>query len=267
MAGLDRFRRIDSGPGSEGVDAAVLAFADERGESGLPVTALVSRAGLSASGAEASIARLVRAGHVVRVTDLLVTPAVLARLGDRLLAALKSHHESQPLSEGLPREEARERLFGRSSPHIFEQVLSALAAAGRIIVKDRLALTGHRVALSGEDSRTRDEIERIFKEARLAPPDLAALQSLVNVPAAVIDRISGLLVRQKTLVKLDALLFHADALAALKADVRGLKPNARVDVPAFKERYGITRKYAIPLLEYLDRERITRRVGDGRVVL
>ena len=49
--------------------------------------------------------------------------------------------------------------------------------------------------------------------------------------------------------------------------MRGLKANARVDVPAFKERYGITRKYAIPLLEYLDRERITRRVGDARVVL
>ena len=73
--------------------------------------------------------------------------------------------------------------------------------------------------------------------------------------------------RQKTLVKLDALMFHADALAQLKADVRALKANARVDVPAFKERYGITRKFAIPLLEYLDRERVTRRVGDARVVL
>jgi selenocysteine-specific elongation factor len=196
-----------------------------------------------------------------------VAPAVLRGLADRLLAALKAHHESQPLSEGLPREEARERLFGRSSPHIFDHVLTMLAARSQIVVRDRLALAGHRVSLSGEDSRTRDEMERIFKEAGLAPPDSATLQTLVNAPAAVVDRISGLLVRQKTLVKLDALLFHADALAQLKADVRGLKANARVDVPAFKERYGISRKYAIPLLEYLDRERITRRVGDARVVL
>ena len=177
------------------------------------------------------------------------------------------HHDSQPLSDGLPREEARERLFGRSSPHIFDHVLTTLAAAGQIVVRDRLALAGHRVSLSGEDSRTRDEIERIFKQAGLAPPDATMLQTLVDAPAAVVDRISSLLVRQKTLIKLDALMFHADALAQLKADVRGLKANARVDVPAFKERYGITRKYAIPLLEYLDRERITRRVGDARVVL
>ena len=87
------------------------------------------------------------------------------------------------------------------------------------------------------------------------------------MPAAVADRIAGLLLRQKTLVKLDTLLFHADALARLKADVRALKKDARVDVAAFKERYGITRKFAIPLLEYLDRERVTRRVGDSRVVL
>jgi selenocysteine-specific elongation factor len=86
-----------------------------------------------------------------------------------------------------------------------------------------------------------------------------------------VDRIAKLLVRQKILVKVDALLFHAEALAQLKIEVRGLKEsaggNAKVDVAAFKARYGITRKYAIPLLEYLDRERVTRRVGDARVVL
>jgi selenocysteine-specific elongation factor len=71
-------------------------------------------------------------------------------------------------------------------------------------------------------------------------------------------------------VKVDTLVFHAAALEALKQDVRALKArgsDARVDVTAFKEKYGITRKYAIPLLEFLDRERITRRVGDSRVVL
>ena len=78
---------------------------------------------------------------------------------------------------------------------------------------------------------------------------------------------AALLVRQKTLVKIDALLFHAEALTRLKAEVRGLNKDARIDVPAFKARYGVTRKFAIPLLEYLDRERVTRRVGDSRVVL
>jgi selenocysteine-specific elongation factor len=123
------------------------------------------------------------------------------------------------------------------------------------------------VSLSPEESRAREAIERLFREAGLAPPDAAAVVAAANVPAAVADRVAALLLRQKTLVKLDTLMFHADALARLKADVRGLNRDARVDVSAFKERYGITRKFAIPLLEYLDRERVTRRVGDSRIVL
>ena len=81
---------------------------------------------------------------------------------------------------------------------------------------------------------------------------------------------SKLLIRQKTLVKIETLLFHAAALDRLKEEVKALKGQggpAKVDVAGFKERYGISRKYAIPLLEWLDRERVTRRVGDARVIL
>ena len=86
----------------------------------------------------------------------------------------------------------------------------------------------------------------------------------------VVDRIVGLLLRQRVLTKVDTLLFHTEALESLKSDVRGLKTSggqAKVDVASFKEKYGITRKFAIPLLEYLDRERVTRRVGESRIVL
>ena len=72
-------------------------------------------------------------------------------------------------------------------------------------------------------------------------------------------------------VRIDTLVFHEEALKRLKADVAALKGAggsvARIDVATFKERFGVTRKFAIPLLEYLDRERVTRRVGDARVVL
>jgi selenocysteine-specific elongation factor len=72
------------------------------------------------------------------------------------------------------------------------------------------------------------------------------------------------------LVRIETLLFHADRLEALKAEIRALKAagnETRIDVASFKERYGITRKFAIPLLEYLDRERVTRRVGEARVLV
>lgn len=267
-AGAARFQRIDFAA-SGAPDDAVAAFVEERQGHGLPRAALVSRAGLPLEAAVAVEERLARAGRIAVVGDLLVAPAVLQALSARLLAALASHHAAQPLSEGLPREEARERIFGRAAPAVFEQVLAALVAARKLVARDRLSLAGHELSLSPEEAGARTALERVFREAGLLPPDLAAAAASAGVAPAVADRISKLLVRQKTLVKIDTLLFDAAAVAQLKEDVRALKgtATARVDVAGFKQRYGITRKYAIPLLEYLDRERVTRRVGDARVVL
>jgi selenocysteine-specific elongation factor len=267
-AAVGRYRRLDaSGDAAAAGDTAVLAFIDERGAAGVSREALITRAGLSRTAAAGTIDRLTSDGRAVRAGDLLVAPGVLYELSGQLMAALQGHHQEQPLSEGMPREEARERIFGRAAPSVFDHVVAELVAQQKIVAKDRLALTAHRVSLSPEEAHAQETIEHLFREAGLAPPDEAAVVAAAHVPPAVVDRVARLLVRQKRLVKLDTLLFHADALAQLKADVRGLKGQAGVDVPAFKERYGITRKYAIPLLEYLDRERVTRRVGNSRVVL
>ncbi len=266
-ASIARYRRLDH-IGSEAAAAdAVLAFIDERGAVGLSRTALISRGGLTARAADAMATRLSADGRAVTIANLLVSPGVLVALGDRLMDALRLHHEAQPLSEGLSREEARERIFGRAAPQVFEHVLAALAREGRISGRDRLAIAGHRVSLSTEEARAMQTIEQLFRDAKLVPPDTASVPAAARVSTPVADRVAALLVRQKTLVKLDTLLFHADTLAELKSDVRSWKTNARVDVAGFKERYGISRKFAIPLLEYLDRERVTRRVGDSRVVL
>jgi selenocysteine-specific elongation factor len=246
---------------------ALLAFMDERGGSGVPRAALAARAGLSRNQAARVVERLTSAGRATPIGDLLVSPSVVQQFSAQLLSALRAHHDAQPLSAGMPREEARERIFGRAAPAVFEHVIQGLTTGGAIAGTDRLALASHRVSLSAEEARAGEAIEQLFRDAGLAPPDEAAVVAAANVPAPVVERVAKLLVRQKRLVKIDTLLFHADALAQLKADVRGMKGQAGVDVPAFKERYGITRKFAIPLLEYLDRERVTRRVGNSRVVL
>jgi selenocysteine-specific elongation factor len=243
---------------------------EERGALGLPAAALTSRAGLTPSIATSAIERLVGADRVRRVGDLLVAAAVIDDRSMRLMTALQAHHAAQPLSEGVPREEARDRIVGRAAPEVFDYVIDGLVRAGTLVARDRLALAGHRISLSPEEARAQEAIERVYREAGLAPPDLKVAATGAGLDPAVADRVGRLLLRQKSLVKIEEMLFHADALASLRADVKALKlanATARVDVAAFKERYGISRKYAIPLLEYLDRERITRRVGDSRVVL
>jgi selenocysteine-specific elongation factor len=264
-AGVARLARI----ATRETDQAVLQFVDEAGGAGLGRDALVSRAGLTPIEAESTTARLSGSGGLTVVEDLLVATAVLAQLSAQLLEAIAAHHRAEPLSDGLPREEARSRLFRRASPHVFEHVLASLVAAKKIVARDRLALAGHALALAPEEEAARDAIETAYRVAGLAPPDLASVAASAGIAPKVSEKMTELLVRRKTLVRLSGLLFHADTLEALKAEVRALKGTvgAQVDVAAFKARYGISRKYAIPLLEFLDRERVTRRVGEGRVVI
>ena len=266
--GRARLRRLD--PGRQDEQDVVAAFVEERAAMGLPSSALVSRAGLIPGAAKGMTERLSQAGRVHRVGHLLVASTVIEERSRRLIAVLEAHHEAQPLSEGVPREEVRDRVVGGGAPDVFDFIVDRLVAAGKIVARDRLALAGHRISLSPEEARAQEALERVYRKAGLAPPDLKSAAAGAGLEPAVADRIGRLLLRQKSLVKLEELLFHADALATLKADVKGMKSGtvpAKVDVAAFKERYGVSRKYAIPLLEYLDRERVTRRVGDSRIVL
>ena len=266
-AGVGRFRSLDA---DAPVDDAIVAFVRERAGHGLTRAALVTRAGLTPAAAAAAAERLAGSGRVVRAGELLVAPDVVTALSAELIEALRRHHAAEPLSDGLPREEARDRIFRRAADDVFEHVLGRLAAERRIVARDRLALEGHQLSLTPDEARARQAIEDLFREARLAPPDLSAAAAATHTPSPVAERMMKLLLRQRRLLKVDTLVFHAEALDRLKSEVRELKEQggpARVDVAAFKERYGISRKYAIPLLEYLDRERVTRRVGDARVVL
>jgi selenocysteine-specific elongation factor len=259
-----------SAPGTGAAQRAAAAMIADAGPAGMPKAALVWRVGVDPRAVGARVDELVARGAAAVAGDVLTTPAIMAGLETAILAALAEHHRAQPLSDGLPREELRASAFRRGHEAIFDRALARLAEDGRVVLRDRVALASHRLELSPEEERVRAAIERLFRDAGLKPPDRATLAASVGAQQAVVDRMLQLLQRQKVLVKLDVPLFHEDALKQLKADVSALKQTlspARIDVSTFKERYGVTRKFAIPLLEYLDRERVTRRAGDSRIVL
>jgi selenocysteine-specific elongation factor len=263
-AGAARFARLQGGDAD-----AVMTFVEERRSAGIGMTALARRAGLSPGATSATVRSLAAAGKVISVDDDVFEAALIRGLEQRLLDAVAEHHRANPLAEGLPREEARARIFALAPAALFDAVVKRLIDEGRLAGRDRLAQPGRGVSMTPEEARAQEALVRVYRDAGLAAPDLAAAAASASIPVVVADRVSKLLVRQKTLVKLDTLLFHADALDKLRHDVVALKsqPGARLDVAGFKERFGISRKYAIPLLEWLDRERVTKRVGDARVIL
>ena len=265
MAGRARFARLN-GPTAD----AVQVFVEERGGAGLALDAIGRRAGLTRAQAATVASALVADGRAEQIASSLFSAPLVRALEARLLASVEEHHRAAPISEGLPREEARERVFGRAATELFDDVLARLTNAGKLVARDRLSLPGRAPSLSAEEAQAEAALERAFLEAGLTPPDVASAAAARGIPAALADRMSRHLQHRKRLVKLETVLFHTDALAQLKQDVLAGKQSgnaARVDVAAFKERYGISRKYAIPLLEWLDRERVTRRVGDTRVIL
>ena len=251
-------------------DRALAVLIRERGLTGLPVAALVARAGVAPESVHGVVDRLSALGAVRRIGDRLVDAESLRDGGARLLAMVSDFHRAHPLRDGVPREEARERVFRHAGPGIFDAVLDGLTADGRLVVRDHLALPGHRVTLSPAELRTSDEVVALLRDAGLRPPAPGAIREQLGVDEELLERVLRRLARQQAIVRVGPLVFDCGAIESLKADLLSLKAStdpATIDVGTFKDRYGVSRKFAIPLLEYLDRERLTRRVGEKRVVL
>ena len=266
--GLESLAAIDC-DAERPVSAAVVAMVTAAGLAGLPRAALSARVGVAPADTNSLVASLGAKG-VAAVGDRLVASAHLARAKDALVKLVTAFHRAHPLSDGLPREEAREKVSADDS--VFERMVEDLKKAKILVGADRLALGSHTVAASGEDARIKAAIATAYGSAGLRPPDAAAVQAAAGAPAAMVEKITAVLLREKVLFRLDTVIFDAGALQTLKDEIRAMKAaaaggQATVDVAAFKDKYGVSRKFAIPLLEYLDRERVTRRTGDVRLVI
>ena len=260
-------------------DAArqLAAFVASAGERGQARADLAARTGWTDAVLDAAAAEGKRRGLFVEAEGVFVAREPFDRLINAAAAEVEAFHAREPLQRGLPRETLRERVFARTPPEVFRAALSAAGAGGRI-VSDRevVRAASHALSLSPEDAALRARLEAIYSEAALAAPTVdEALARAGGGPAASSEharKIFRLLVEDGTLRKVTAeLFFHRDALARLVeslreyADARG--GDRLIDVAAFKDLAGVSRKYAIPLLEHLDRERVTRRAGDRRLIL
>jgi selenocysteine-specific elongation factor len=272
---LERFRASDATDApADGSSAFVSVWLEEAGERGLTAQDLVARGGLGPDVSRAVLSSLLEAGRASSAEARVFSSSAAIALEHRVRSALEAFHRAQPRESGLPKEELRERVAPRAAPALVDFVLDAMASRGVIAGSDRVLLAAHRVPSSPDDERDAARVEALIRDAGLMPPDVAAIATAAGLTAAAAEHALKALARGRRIVKLESLCFHVDALSGLKREIQELgaaRPSAnapaRVDVAAFKERYGLSRKYAIPLLEWLDRERVTRRVGDARVIL
>jgi selenocysteine-specific elongation factor len=241
-----------------------------RGQAGLALGDAVAETGWRQALVEALVEAKAASlqGKLLRFGDVLMAQEAFSKAQRETLAAVEEFHRANPLVAGISKEELREKLG--LSPEVFGAVLEAL------LREKKLAATGEQVRSAGrslvfkdEEAESKRTIEQAFSGAGLKVPALKDVLAGLRVDKATAQKIVTLLLRDKVLVKIsDDLVFHRRALEELRQRVNAYKAkSAKIGVAEFKDLTGVSRKYAIPLLEYLDRERVTRRVGDQREIL
>lgn len=231
---------------------------------GLGFAEIVGRTGLR----EDQIAGAAQSDRFVRVAEpqrWLLDAAWVRDRVERLREVLKEFHRQNPLQPGLAKEDLRSRVLPGAPPFL----LDALLARAKDVVSEGelMRLASHRVSLKEDEEEAVSKIEQLFQAAGLAVPATAEALEKSGVEPARARSLLQILLRNRKLVRVgDDLVFHVSAIEKLR-ELLSPRKGRRFSVPEFKEWTGVSRKYAIPLLEFLDRERVTRREGDSRVIL
>ena len=239
-----------------------------RWSSGMTLREVIAETGWSPDVARERLSQCVNAAAAVKAGNCFVYIAAISALKVHIVEVLQRFHDKNPLSPGLRQETLREQL--NASTGAFAFALAALNKEGMVgIAGEQIHLAGRGVVMKDEEAESRKVIEQAFSSAGLKVPALKDVLASLKIDKNRAEKIMTLLLRDKTLIKVsDDLVFHRTALESLRSSVTALKPKSpKIDVARFKDLTGVSRKYAIPLLEYLDRERVTRRVGDGRIIL
>ncbi len=252
----------------------ILRAMAERNILGITVEEIVVRTGWI-EGEIHSAAKTLAGKNLIRIVSneplILIDETRFTEIGKKVLSRVERFHKENPLLPGITREELKASLGRRVRLETFAAALQMLLELKKITLQGEfIKKAGTEITLAPEELRAQEQITQAFAKAGLAVPSVKEVLAQLKIETARAEKLLHILLREKVLVRVSAdLIFHRDALAALAGLLAQYKKSKgdRIGVPAFKELTGITRKYAIPLLEYLDRQRQTRRAGDERVIL
>ena len=249
---------------------AILTMRIARGaRNGIAVSRLVAETGWTKHFIEAQLSQPIKEGRLARIGERIIHSAAVKAAKLDIADRMEHFHNENPLVVGIAKEQLREQVG--ASVAVFEAVLGMLIRDKKIEVSGDIArLPGRGVVMKDEEAESKKNIESVFFAAGLNVPALHEVIAGLKIDKVRAQKIVTLLLRDKVLIKVsDELVFHHSALQELRRQIaeHKTKSSSTINVGKFKELTGVTRKYAIPLLEYLDRERVTKRAGDAREIL
>ena len=234
--------------------------------------ALARRAGLATDAVRELVGGLVQAGEIVALDGqkttlspqtLIVSAPGWDRLVGRVSTALAAYHRTFPLRRGMPKEELRTRLGVES--RLFQRLVQRLLAEGKVAeLGPFLSLAEHRVQFSPDQERQVETLMALLREYGAAPPDRAELEAELKLSPEV----TQVLLDEGRLVEVSAeLLYPKDIYDDMVARVvDSIKSGGPITVAGVRDLFNTSRKYALALMGHLDERKVTRRVGDERVL-
>ena len=250
-------------------EAVVEEHVRHAGGVGVRVAPLSGRVPFGPERLRALLDTLQTSGRVVAIDrDWFVHPESLARLRELTLGALAQFHRAAPLRPGMSREELRGRA-GAADERVFAHLLAALEGEGLVRTdRDKVRLASHEVRLSPEQQKAADRLEQEYLTAEAAPPSPEEALARAGQSGDEEHELFQVLIEARKLVRVkESLYFHARALEAIQDKlVTMLRERKEIGPGDIKDLLGISRKYAIPLLEFFDARRVTARVGERRVL-
>jgi selenocysteine-specific elongation factor len=250
--------------------ALLLETVSQAGLAGVTVKALVKSTSLPREEVDALVAQEIEGGTLRlaeggRILDR-DTWSVARRT---ILEEARRFQQKHPLRWGMTREEARLTLGRETTPAILGELLAELAAEGEVrLAEDRLRVGEGDVVFDGKAKAERERLDAVFRGPGCSPPYVhEVLADPESTPLT--QEVLAALLEQGELVKINAeIYYHREAYAKAKSSlVKIADRDGTIAVSALRDELGISRKYAVPLLEHFDTERVTRRDGDVRTLL
>ncbi len=254
--------------------AALPFWVQEAGERGAEAAELARRLGVPPAEVAKRLAALARTQKLIEVPEehgrprRWINPAAVQRVTERARRVLKEHFQKDRLAESISKAEAVRRILRGRGAELADVYLGWLAAQKVLVVQgDQVTLPGRSAQLTSEESKLSTAVLELYEKAGLAPPSPGEAAMALGAKPQILDGVVRHLVARGQMVKLPSgLLLAAAALSGLRQDLLATAWD-RFSVADFKDRFGLTRKWAIPLLEHLDSTGATRRVGDDRMVV
>lgn len=266
---LSMFEVLQNGSVAE----KALFYLKESRELGLTADDMAIRLGIFGKHLKKALQEPISAKQIAVVdsaTQRYVVVEVAEKIKEMLVNRLTQYHTQNPLQLGPVKQELRTSMSREIDQKVFAYCINDLIKKDVVVQEESVVrLASHEVALKADEEQLRRDLDQWYRGKGLATPTIKeTMEKFDEYPAKLVKEVIDLELRDGRMLKVSESLYYSKEILAplIESVVVYIEKNDEIDAPAFKELTGLTRKFSIPLLEYLDRVKITMRIGDKRIL-